>query len=337
MEEVELAMSYTAESIEGYFQHSYNSGGDYSIVGKGDIYKARWDSSGGVRQFAVKTDEESMDIQWSSRGLSCYQSQLPFWDTGKDYLVVECNEPEFFPAMNRIAANILEQTLLKTNDIINLFKEERLFWSKTPMQMNWERASGLFGELYFMIKHFPESIPALIDESWTGAEYSKKDFNWNNLQVEVKTAMSAEQPISHLISSLEQLQEDGRPLVMYSLIAQPDEGGSISLSQCVDEILNILSDEKSSKQKFMDSLEELGYIRNHPDMEKFKFSLPLGNGRFYAVKNSFPKLTVDDNPDDQRINIGSYRIKLTNVDSLKLDINDSTSVSEILDHYYICN
>ena len=329
-----MTETYTAKSIEGYFQHSHASGGDYSVAGRGNLYKARWDVSEGLRQFVLKTVEDTKDTdEWSSRGLSCYPSRMPFWEENRYYLIIQCSEPDFFPAMNRIAANILNSEMVSGPDIIALFREERAFWSKTRIALTEEQAAGLFGELFFMLEYFPTQLPDLINERWSASDYSDKDFSWDDLQVEVKTAMSSQQPITHTVSSLHQLQEDGRPLVMFSLVAHSDEGGSRSLHELVDAVLLGLSGDPPTRTFFTDTLENIGYVLHHPDMEKFRFTLIHGDGDFYAVTDDFPRLTTEDNPDDARINIGSYQIKLTNVEKLKMDIPKPATIREILAEY----
>jgi hypothetical protein len=334
MEESELAEPYTAESLEGYFQHSKDSGGDYSIAGKGDLYKARWKVSDETRQFVIKTPADAKDVkEWSSRGLSCYPDKMPFWDLGMHYLVIECTEPDFFPAMNRIAATILEDGLVSAPDVIKLFQEQRIFWSNTPVTMTNEQAAGLFGELFFMLEYFPTHLSDLINDCWGGSNHSDKDFSWDDLQVEVKTAMSPKEPIAHVVSNVHQLQEDGRPLVMFSLVAHPDEGGGRSLHALVDSVLSALSEDSSAWISFTDTLKDLGYILHHPDMEKFKFTLTHGDGQFYAVTDHFPRLTTEDNPDDTRINIGSYQISLANIENLRMTLSKPTTVEGILTDY----
>ena len=329
-----MSEAYTAESLEGYFQHSRDSGGDYSVVGVGDIYKARWGFSEGIRQFVIRTSEDVIDIDtWSSRGMACYPSRMPFWEQDRHYLIIECTEPDFFPAMNRIAANILDGGVVSGSEIIALFRDERSFWSRTRITITDEQAAGLFGELFFMLEYFPTQLPDLIKERWSGSDYSDKDFSWDDIQVEVKVAMSPQQPITHTVSSLHQLQEDGRPLVMFSLVAHPDEGGSKALSELIGDILTKLSGDSSTREFFTDILEDLGYVLNHPDMEQFRYNLTHGDGAFYAVTEGFPKLTIEDNPNDTRINIGSYEIRLTNVENLRMVISKPATTQNMLKEF----
>ena len=151
---------YTADALEGYFQ---NSEGHYSVAGEGDLYKALCEGPGGVRQFVVRTPEDVKDTEtWSSRGLSCFPQMMPFWDAKRKYLVIECGDTDFFPAMNRVAASIIQEGLVTAEEVTGLFREERIFWSKSPSQLTDEEAAGLFGELFFMLEHFEEELPEIV-------------------------------------------------------------------------------------------------------------------------------------------------------------------------------
>ena len=56
-----------------------------------------------------------------------------------------------------------------------------------------------------------------------------------------------------------------------------------------------------------------------------------GEGTLYAVIDDFPRLTVEDNPDDNRIDSGSYRISMASLDGLVLDTISPFSVNGILE------
>lgn len=328
-----MSESYSQNSIEGFFRHSYDSGGDYSLAGNSDCFMVRWKPDDDSRMLVVRTIEDAFSIEaWLSRGITCYASEMPFWERNRGYLVVECENPDFFPVMNRISANLIQKEILSAQEIIRIFREERTFWSGIPVSLTTEAAAGLFGELFFMFKHFKEEISDIIENRWSGANYSDKDFNWDELQIEVKTSLSTSNPTSHTVSSLHQLQEDGRPLVLFSIVAHPDEGGNFSLNDIVHCILDEISGE--TRVSFLETLDDLGYILGHPQMDHFRYNLTHGEGTLYAVIGDFPRLTVEDNPDDNRIDIGSYRISMAKLDRLVLDAMSPFSVKGILEEYH---
>ena len=327
---------YTASSMEGYFSHSQDNDGDYCIAGlSGGHHLVQNRNSDGHRLLFTTLDEGEIesDLSWVSRGIECYIS--PDQVVGERRCVVECSDPMFFPAMNRVIATILQEEITGADNVISLFRGERLFWSNIPNLMTLEKATGLFGELYFMFKWLPKQLPyIIINEIWTGPLGTSKDFNSDQLQIEVKTAMSQSNPTQHKISSLYQLLEEGRPLVLFSLVAQPVESGGESLCDLAESIICILNEHSDDLvEKFKDLLEENDYIYGDPRMEQYCFIPPIVDGNLFAVTDHFPRLVPDDDVDDDRIHLESYRISLSGVDDLNLNLSPETSLDAIVSAY----
>jgi hypothetical protein len=325
-------VSFDEAAIEGYFEHSRSNEGNYSIAGNANNHHVQTRISDGHRLFfsALDKGEEELDINWDSRGIKCFISGHQI--RGERRVIVECSDERFFSMMNRLITNILQQNIIGAENIISLFKSERLFWSGVPNLMTQEKAVGLFGELFILWKWLPDQIVEIIQNDWwNGPTGSDKDFNFNDLQIEVKTTMTNSSPIQHIVSTLNQLQSDGLPLVLFSLVAHPDEGGSHSLCQLVDQISNILSDHSDElKDDFIDLLGENDFIVGHPEMEQYKFSLPQENGLFFAVGDQFPRLTSNDDSNDERIHIESYKITLNQIGHLRLDLSMPTNFEDII-------
>ena len=78
---------------------------------------------------------------------------------------------------------------------------------------------------------------------------------------------------------------------------------------------------------------EAGLARTLSNAFNYYFSLPRGDGEFFAVANHFPRLTSDDESNDERIHIESYRITLSNVSELSLKLTAPTTSDSILTQY----
>ena len=319
---------YDEYAIEGYFEHSRSSDGNYSVAGNTDNHFVQHRLSDEHRLFfsSIVEGEEESDIFWESRGIRCYISPNHILDERR--FVVECCEPAYFSMMNRLISNIIQQDIIGAENIISIFKAERLFWSGITNNMTHEKAAGLFGELYLMWRWFPNEIIGIIQNQWwTGPNGSDKDFNFDNLQIEVKTTMANTTPIQHIVSNLNQLQKDSVPLLLFSLVARPDSGGSQSLSNLVEEIFRVLETESEElNDSFSELLSNADYIVGHPSMEQYKYSLPQGDGTFFIVDEGFPRLTNDDDSSDNRIHIETYKITLDGIDHLIIDLNAPTTI-----------
>ena len=330
-----MTEQYTPQSIEGYFNYSKENNGDYVNAGRYGNHHVQNRVSDGNRLFlsTLNEGEQDSDISWESIGIHCYISSANIM--GEKRCVVECSNSNFFPILNKSIAQIIQENITGAEEIIQIFRSERIFWAGVPNLMTQEKATGLFGELYLMWKWFPEEIVEIIlQDQWNGPTGADKDFNFSNLQIEVKTTMSNSSPIQHTVSTLHQLQSDGVPLVLFSLVAHPDSGGSHSLCGLVSDIGDVLANHSSNiRDTFINLLEQNDFIQGHPSMENYRFALPSGDGQFFVVENQFPRLTSEDNANDERIHIGSYRITLNNVSDLQLNVSAPTSKDSILEQY----
>ena len=122
-------ISYVEQAIEGYFEHSKSSEGNLCVAGNTDNHYVQFRLNDGHRLFlsAIIEGEEESDIAWESRGIRCYIS--PNQILGERRFIVECNDSRFFSMMNRLISNIIQQDITGAENIISLFKAERLFWS----------------------------------------------------------------------------------------------------------------------------------------------------------------------------------------------------------------
>ena len=323
--------SYEEHAIEGFFEHSKSSEGHIVNAGNTGNHYVQFRLIDGHRLFlsAIIEGEEEFDIAWESRGIRCYIS--PNHILGERRFIVECNDSRFFSMMNRLISNIIQQDITGAENIISLFKRERLFWSGITNKMTQEKAAGLFGELYLMWRWLPEYIVRIMEhDCWKGPTGSDKDFHLDNIQIEVKTAMVNTSPIRHTVSNLNQLQIETVPLLLFSLVARPDSGGSLSLCQLVEEISEILESESEDlKESFVELLKQNDYLLGHPGMEEFKYNLPQGDGTFYVVTDDFPRLTCEDDSSDDRVHIETYSITLNQIDHLILEQNAPTTITDI--------
>ena len=326
---------FESSSIEGYFDYSSSNEGAYVKAGPSGKFHVQQRSSDGHRLLfvSINTNELELDLSWECIGLSCYISESLI--IGEKRFVVECSNANFFEIFNRLLAGIISDEIYSGLKIIEIFRFEKSFYSGIPNPLTEEMAVGLFGELFLMSEWFSESIPLVIENNfWKGPTGASKDYSFSNFQIEVKATMSEQTPIKHKISSLTQLQQTNGPLILYSLVALADPNGENSLNDLVEQIRGILIPiSHQLEQTFLSLLEENSYIVGHPSNEKFRYTLPLGNGEFYSVSHHFPRLVPSDDSDDDRIHIQDYSITLVGVDDLKLSLSPPINEASMLHEY----
>ena len=195
-----MSGEYTPNSFEGFFTHSHDSGGDYSLAGNSDCFMVRWEPAEDKRTLVVRTTEDAFSVEpWVARGIRCHASKMPFWEQNRGHLVVECENPDFFAVMNRICVNLIENEILSAQEVIQTFKQERAFWSSVPVSLTAEAAAGLFGSCFSCSSISKNRYPTSL--KLVNGKFSDKDLNWDNLQIEIKTSLSTSSPTKHTVSS----------------------------------------------------------------------------------------------------------------------------------------
>jgi hypothetical protein len=178
--------------------------------------------------------------------------------------------------------------------------------------LNEYEVMGLIGELLYLRDIlFPKYGYGKSLESWTGPEYTHKDFSLDDTWYEIKTVSSGKTSVK--ISSLEQLdsEEDGI-LAIYELEKMSPSYNGIKLNLLVAEILSDIS-QTSLKEMFMSKLSLFEYDMS-VEYDNYVYSLKtLGQ---YIVNDTFPRLTRLNIPASiQRV---QYEITLSEIESYKI-------------------
>ncbi|MCF8020981.1 MAG: PD-(D/E)XK motif protein [Vallitaleaceae bacterium] len=166
--------------------------------------------------------------------------------------------------------------------IVNRFNKWKGFSNTIRKHLSESQIKGLIGELIFLSTLMTDKYG--IDKSisgWSGPEPTKKDFSYDDVWYEVKSA--TKDTVS--ISSIDQLKSDIPGfLVVYQLEKMSPEAQALSLNSLVDEILNIISIDEN-RLKFIMKLVQAGYHKeDYYDSYKYRLSRQY----IYQVNNNFP-------------------------------------------------
>lgn len=170
---------------------------------------------------------------------------------------------------------------------------------------------GLIGELLYlrdiMFKTYGFDIAL---ESWTGPEYTHKDFSLEETWHEVKTISVGKRDVH--ISSLEQLDSDvNGNLVVYELERMSPSFNGIKLNAIVTDIIGLLP-HNIQKETFLNKINQFGYDFS-TEYDNFVFSLISFST--YKVDDTFPRLTRKNIPSSiMRV---QYDIMLNEIEEYK--------------------
>lgn len=177
--------------------------------------------------------------------------------------------------------------------ILDRFSSWKKMFSAPKIILPESEIMGLIGELLFLRDFIFEKYGKSEGlKSWTGQEWTHKDFSYNNKWYEVKTMHSGKTSVK--ISSLEQLQSinDGE-LVVFALEKMSSSYDGITINALALSILNSLELD-AQKDQFLDSILSRGFTfdDNYNDSVFALISMTR-----YLVNSSFPKLTSEDLPE----------------------------------------
>lgn len=171
---------------------------------------------------------------------------------------------------------------------------------------------GLIGELLYLrdIMFNSYGFDIALD-SWTGPEYTHKDFSLDETWYEIKTISVGKREVR--ISSLEQLDSDvDGTLAVYELERMSPSFHGIKLNAIVTDILSLLP-HNIQKESFLNKLSQFGYDFS-TEYDNFVFSFIALTK--YKVDNTFPRLTRSNIPNAiQRV---QYDITLTELDPYRI-------------------
>lgn len=260
---------------------------------------------------------------FSIRGASVDVQTVSFDEALRSWLVISLDPSQstspFFALCDFLADSLPKAG--KPEDDLGFLRTEisrwQAFWQKESAEFTREKQLGLIGEL-LAIRNIASSINEAI-ECWTGPSGHQHDFTGSNKSLEVKTSARRTGPLTHEISSLDQLQAPAiGDLLFLSVRLSSDPNGEINLEDLISEIR---SQAVSGGSSSAISLFDTGISANSYDATS-----PLARERFniidlavYKVENDFPRIDAKLVSNDSAVFNVKYSIDLSNFGHLLND------------------
>ncbi len=186
-------------------------------------------------------------------------------------------------------------------------------------EMSFRERLGLLGELCALKWLIDDCgvAPEVASRGWRGPDGDTNDIGLNEVRIEIKSQLST-QPLMIRVSSLEQLNGDGRQLYVALYRFTVAELG-ISLASLVDDISLRLSDTHSG---LLDFQRKLFLVQYQHDAEYATEAFSLDAVRVYRIVDGFPRLvpsTVPQGVADVRYDIACDFIDEYRIDQMELE------------------
>lgn len=175
-----------------------------------------------------------------------------------------------------------------------LLQWQRLLERQGAEGLSVEQQLGLYGELWFLREHALVSLPlpqAVL--SWTGPQWTAKDFQFSGCAVEVKTTTGRQH--QHLqIASEKQLDDAGLDaLFLCHVSLDTAQGAGETLPDIVEALRQTLAPNVIAAQALEDRLLDAGYLDIHA-ASYVGIGYVLRSVNLYRVRDGFPRIMERD-------------------------------------------
>lgn len=232
----------------------------------------------------------------------------PKW-TGMRFEIISLDIPKRTPHIRLFLANREHKTVFSTvcHDMVNTLLKVRApalrgeelqncierwssFFRKYGAEgLSPEMQRGLFGELTWLELLLSRNMNATAAvKSWKGCRRNFHDFQYGDRVVEVKTTIRKE-PRKVRINNERQLDNRGfSSLYLFILTLQKLESGGRTLPGLVDEIRDVIGNDRSAENLFEIALRDAGFLDAHVSL--YTDGYRIIKQEIFDVKSGFPRV-----------------------------------------------
>ena len=249
----------------------------------------------GFRHLFIRTENASEETTiFHSNGLKIFISKFEIGTNPEDfYLDFLCYNPRQNSTFSAVVIDILNSVKKQSSDIIGMVYESiarwRDFWAAKTGPLSMEKTLGLFGEIWFMLRWFPELNPRVV-KMWQSTPNARHDFQGTRISVEVKTSnvRAPGAPVHH-ISGVEQLDDpEIGSLYLFSLQVTEDALSHNTLHSLVNAVQKKFSSDYITLSDFNTKLVSRGYTID--DVGNPAIAFRILSERLYKVADGFPRI-----------------------------------------------
>lgn len=305
--------------------------------GPSDLYIGV-DSSGFRHILAESEQFEELADHWKGHGLRLSLRLLVInGDSPKRYLDLFCVNPEAFPVLNWLVAEVSKNAIATEGSadvsLMETVEKWRHIWKTLPSKALSENEQvGLFAELWFLSEWLiPEVGTSHAVTAWKGPKKRRHDFEWGTSALEVKASTSSRGRI-HTIHGIDQLDSPEEGILwLFSICLRKEDSASNDLTSLVSRCRALLSKDSSSHASFEELLGEIGYSDFH-ESDYRETTYRVVSEALFEVSDMFPRLSISSLIDGlpQEVEHVDYELNLNS----ETETLVATSVEEIKGRSY---
>ncbi|MGJ6125545.1 PD-(D/E)XK motif protein [Mycolicibacterium sp. Y3] len=203
-----------------------------------------------------------------------------------------CLDPAVTGTFSSVAANVLSAVLdldlkARRDQLMLVLSQWRWFWGVDGSRFSASEATGLFGELWFLLRWAGVTSESV--RAWDASNGARHDFQWPERSVEVKVS-SRSGALVHTVQHLDQLADpETGELYLFSLRLRRDNLAANSLDGLVEAAVNALSDDVVARGDLLEKVAKRGYAPAASGQSSASYRIL--DESLYRVADGFPRLT----------------------------------------------
>lgn len=251
-----------------------------------------------IKSIAFRISTETIDISSLSDLKDITSEIIPDEiDINKSLILISLADDSLFSIFAVLCEDLfqtvtdIEQEAVFIQTLQNRFIQwKELFIMAKGSGLPLEKQIGLYGELHLLKKLFLNtgSIAEVLF-FWTGPETGIRDFEKDNIAIEVKTTHTHNHQKIH-ISSERQLDPTLlQHLFLFHLSIEKRNSDKNTLNTIVEEVYSIIGDNKLLSNILKRKLISAGYFNHHQSVYQ-NMSFLIREEDFYKIENDFPRI-----------------------------------------------
>jgi len=249
------------------------------------------------------------------------------------YVVLACRDPAFYSMFDTLISDVATAVRARPTDAgeatLMVVDRWRRFWAVDPAAMSEEKALGLLGELWFLVR-WMGGLSRTTVLGWQGPLGGNHDFQWPDISIEVKATANRHLPVRHRISGLEQLEPPSQgQLFLFSMQLLEDTLAANSLPSLVQAARAAVQRDAGLLDLFDEKLSAAGYT---PAADtRLSRTYRVLSEELYHVTEGFPRLTRATFPTGVPAGVGciTYELSMDSCVSFRVAA-DPASAAELL-------
>jgi hypothetical protein len=235
-----------------------------------------------------------------TRRIEVAAAEFPGLPEGRGAVVVRLRDSQFEDLFGQLGVSLVQEIKVWDNardaihGVLRQIERWRRFLERSRQTLAPEDVRGLIGELSVLERLVSKLDAPTALSAWKAPVGSIRDFECEDLTIEVKTYMQSTGASVQINDPLQLQPEPNRPLFLACLELAGSTLTEFRLPGHVARVARCFADDLVLREDFEDALASRGYLPAHAGLYLDGYS--IGSTRLFMVRDDFPRIKPTDIP-----------------------------------------